>query len=146
MSGDKNKMKIIDKVTIVKKQIDGEVSMNGSNPIEHSTEQVQMFISSSDANDFVNTQSDLDIEEVIREDFFDNMYEICVDAEVSDTEVTECKFEDLNTYDTIMLLRKYPNHEIKTMFYEIDGVKSSTKVLVLKPFDEKIAVSKLEVA
>ena len=146
MSGDKNKMKIIDKVTIVKKQIDGEVSMNGSNPIEHSAEQVQMFISSSDANDFVNTQSDLDIEEVIREDFFDNMYEICVDAEVSDTEVTECKFEDLNTYDTIMLLRKYPNYEIKDMFYEIDGFKSIKKVLVLKPFDEKIAVSKLEVA
>jgi len=139
-------MKIIDKVTIVKKQIDGEVSMNGSNPIEHSAEQVQMFISSSDANDFVNTQSDLDIEEVIREDFFDNMYEICVDAEVSDTEVTECKFEDLNTYDTIMLLRKYPNYEIKDMFYEIDGFKSIKKVLVLKPFDEKIAVSKLEVA
>jgi len=146
MSGDKNKMKIIDKVTIVKKQIDGEVSMNGSNPIEHSTEQVQMFISSSDANDFVNTQSDLDIEEVLREDFFDTMYEICVDAEVSDTEVTECKFEDLNTYDTIMLLRKYPNYEIKDMFYEIDGFKSIKKVLVLKPFDEKIAVSKLEVA
>ena len=76
----------------------------------------------------------VDVGDIVREDFECNA---CIDAngEISDVDVSELSIDELDVYELNRFLDKYPNYEVKEMKYEIDGVKSTKKVLVEKEME-----------
>ena len=132
-------MKIIEKVIKVDKQIIGQVSVNSSSEIEHYVHETKMFIDMEEASDFAG---DDDVADIVREDFECNGIDIDAYGEISDVDVSELSIDELDVYELNRFLDEYPNYEVKEMKYEIDGVKSTKKVLAdkgLRVAFEKIA-------
>jgi hypothetical protein len=125
-------MKMLEKVIKVDKVIIGQISINGSSEIEHYVYEDKVFIDIEEANDFA---TDEDLEDVVREDFECNGIDIDAEGEIDSADVSEVSIDALAEYDLNMILCKYPNYEVKEMKYEIDGVKSTKKVLVEKELE-----------
>ena len=139
-------MKIIEKIIRVDKDVNGGLSINGEGSFAHSISMRQVFFDMKDAKEYADDKG-YGYDEV-REDFYNSFSIDAIEVEEVEEEndIYEMSIDSIGSHELDEVIRKYPNYEVKDMFYEIDGFKSIKKVLVLKPFDEKIAVSKLEVA
>jgi len=122
-------MNVLEKVIRVNRNLLGQVSVCGSSCIEHFVSDNGMFDDREEAEAFAEDEW---IGDIVREDFEANGIDIDIEDVSSDVEVSEISIDELDEYDLNMFLRQYPNYEVKEMKYEIDGVKSTKKVLVEK--------------
>ena len=125
-------MKVLEKVIRVNRNLLGQVSVCGSSCIEHFVSDNGMFDDREEAEAFAEDEW---IGDIVREDFEANGIDIDIEDVSSDVEVSEISIDELDEYDLNMFLRQYPNYEVKEMKYEIDGVKSTKKVLVEKELE-----------
>ena len=127
---------IIDKVTRVRKEVDGEVWVNGEGKFTHSMSKDEVFIDSKEALEYAETDDDCDIEE-FREDFEETLRYAECDAEISsnDAEIVEYSIDECPEHLLNEVLSNNKEYEVKEMKYEIDGVKSTKKVLVEKELE-----------
>ena len=125
-------MNVIEKVIKVTKVMNGEMSINGSSTISHEMTDRRFFIDTEVAEDFVTDDSE--IEDELKEDFENTMYELTLDVDYfeKDSDICEVSVNDLPPNEIKYLKYSFPNFEVKEMIEKIDGVYSIKKVLVEK--------------
>ena len=92
----------------------------------------KFFIDKVDAEDFVTDDSE--IEDELKEDFENTMYELTLDVDYfeKDSDICEVSVNDLPPNEIKYLKYRFPNFEVKEMIEKNDGVYSTKKVLVEK--------------
>ena len=130
-------LKVIDKVTRVRKELDGEVWVNGEAKFTHSMSKDKLFIDSKDALEFADAEDDDHNIDEFREDFENDLRYAECDAEITsnDVNIDEYSIDECPEYLLKEVLSNNKEYEVKEMKYEIDGVKSTKKVLVEKELE-----------
>ena len=126
-------MKIIEKIVIVNKEIFGDLTVESTHIGDCSTiEDRKYFLDDKSAKDYANDDSYCD--SVLMTDIRRDLM-ICVgEVEISST-TKHISIDDIDEMELYSIGLIYPNYEVKEMKYEIDGVKSTKKVLVEKELE-----------
>ena len=127
-------MKIIEKIVKVNKEIFGnDVTVDGTSVGGYSTyEDRRYFVDDKSAEDYANDDSycySLLYDDVRRQFMID-----VGEVEISST-TKHISIDEIDKDELFSITLKYPNYEVKEVKYEIDGVKSTKKVLVEKEIE-----------
>ncbi len=123
-------MKIIEKIVIVNKEIFGDLTVDDNHMGSCSTiEDRRYFVDDKSAEDYANDDSYC--YSVLMDDIRRYLMIDVGEVKIS-SDINHISIDDIDEMELYSIGLIYPNYEVKEMKYEIDGVKSTKKVLVEK--------------